>query len=151
MISLGSELGLPSSIIRSDWTGNHRLRIKRKRPSFLTPDDVTRDEEWFESITRINMFYNHLVTTNALWHSDFSLSVDEFPLLNQPDIKYQYSGMVIGQTVFLYVHFLLILVWILPLFLNFLLKRREGKSFFLHFKPSRKYSLEDSIPLKSVV
>ncbi|KAL0231810.1 hypothetical protein GEMRC1_011214 [Eukaryota sp. GEM-RC1] len=85
LLSLGAELGLADSVIRTDWSGSTRLQTSRPHPTFTETNSVTADEVWFEKIVRVNSVYNYLINSNRLWHRDFLLNPLQFPFVDVPD------------------------------------------------------------------
>ncbi|KAL0214892.1 hypothetical protein P9112_007076 [Eukaryota sp. TZLM1-RC] len=83
-INTGAELGTRDQIVRVDWAGSKRLVFERPHPTYVNSTRITEDSEWFPKIQSLNLFWNHLIHSNAVWHEDFLLSEVDFPKATQP-------------------------------------------------------------------
>ncbi|KAL0207077.1 hypothetical protein P9112_012788 [Eukaryota sp. TZLM1-RC] len=87
LISMGGELNSANRIVRSDWSGVGVVTLKQSRPSYIFENVLDEQNDMGQYIIRLNNFYNHLVSTDAIWHTDFALDPKEHPQLDLPPPK----------------------------------------------------------------
>ncbi|KAL0235698.1 hypothetical protein GEMRC1_002280 [Eukaryota sp. GEM-RC1] len=143
LLSLGAELGLADSIVRTDWSGSTRLQTSRPHPTFLEPTNITKDTVWFEMILRVNLVYNHIVTKNRLWHNDFLLNPVDFPQVSVPipDIVEHTNLVLLYVSLFIFACILLSLFIRMIVLTLMILKRLFLTVLFRKEKPEEFLSL----------
>ncbi|KAL0231256.1 hypothetical protein GEMRC1_010661 [Eukaryota sp. GEM-RC1] len=126
LISLGAELNSRDTITRIDWSGTSSVTMKHSHPSFIPDNILPTQKETVEQIIRLNNLYNHLVSTDAIWHTDFVLDVTEFPKVDLPPAKVTSEQAPFGFVLMVFVIVLLFFVSFLSNLTNNNVKKKTG-------------------------
>ncbi|KAL0231795.1 hypothetical protein GEMRC1_011199 [Eukaryota sp. GEM-RC1] len=127
LISLGAELNSRDTITRIDWSGTSSVTMKQSHPSFTPENILPTQKETVKKIIRLNNLYNHLVSIDAIWHTDFALDVSEFPKVDLPLAKDTTEQAPFG----FYLMFIVIVFFFFVSFVFNLSKKNVKRKFLL--------------------